>query len=345
MPDAVSTTDVEAYLSRLCQSYYVYTHLEPTNACNADCAVCPREAMDRKLVMMTWPTFVHIMDAVLPTPIPMLAIVGFGEPTLHRQVIDMIGYARSRRPDLVIKVTTNGSRINDRNIDSFFGAGLDLLEISVFGHSPETYEAQMAGLKFAHIKQLLNLLNERGYRYSLTTVQSDDAPAGIIRDFWSSLGAARLSIKGLHRRGGYLELGEPVTREQAIGSYRERNDVTADALPVDSCHKLYMFLHVNASGQILPCVQEINAKNILGRIVAGTSIESVTSTTRAHRPVFDICRGCELKQQDLMEYYSRFFAGSFSERIPVWQARLDSADTTRLDSADTMSRAITFESA
>lgn len=326
MSNQTTEAVAEDYLRRLCRRHYVYTHIEPTNACNADCAICPRDAMTRKLLMMTWPTFVQIMDTVLPTPIPMLAIVGFGEPTLHRQILEMISYARSARSDLAIKITTNGSRMSADNLDKYFEAGLDLVEISVFGYSPETYEAQMEGLKFRHVERLISALNERGCKYSLSTVRSDEVPAAVIQSFWTSVGASRLSIKGLHRRGGYLELDEPVTREQALGNYRQRSQVLEGGLPEDACHKLYMFLHVNAAGQILPCVQEINMENVLGRISRSSSLQSVMASTRSHRPTFNICAGCELKQQDLMDYYARFFATQFPERLPIWLSRLKEAE-------------------
>ncbi len=114
MNNVINMAEVEVYLRRLCRKYYVYTHVEPTNACNASCAVCPRSSMTRSLEMMSWNTFRQIMRTVLPTPIPMLALVGFGEPTLHPKIVEMINYARQERPNLVIKVTTNGSRINER---------------------------------------------------------------------------------------------------------------------------------------------------------------------------------------------------------------------------------------
>src|SRR6266542_1959861 len=102
------TTDLvesSAYVRALCEQSYVYVHLEPTNACNANCMVCPREEMTRSVGMMTWETFCRVMDVVLPTPIPMLALVGFGEPTLHRRLTAMVEYVRARRGEMVIKVT------------------------------------------------------------------------------------------------------------------------------------------------------------------------------------------------------------------------------------------------
>ncbi|GIH25042.1 hypothetical protein Aph01nite_33520 [Acrocarpospora phusangensis] len=285
--------------------------------------------MTRKLRMMSWETYMGIMDTILPTPIPMLSLVGFGEPTLHPRIVDMIDVARRSRPDLVIKITTNGSRMTEGSLDKYFDAGLDLLEISVFGYSPASYEALMGGLKFQSIQRLLSALNSSGYPFSLTTVQTDQTSADDIRAFWASLGAPHVAIKGMHRRGGYLELDRQIEQEQALGGYNRRPVAVRGSagLAVDSCHKLYMFLHVNANGQILPCVQEINLTNVLGTIPANSSIESVVALTRDQRPTFDICMGCELKQQDLMQYYATFFADRFPDRFPSWLARLAEAES------------------
>jgi MoaA/NifB/PqqE/SkfB family radical SAM enzyme len=322
-PAGIDLDAVRAYLTRLARTAYVYMHIEPTNACNLACAVCPRDEMHRALQLMSWPVFEAAMERVLPSPVPMLAFVGFGEPTLHKRLPDMIGYARARRPDMIIKVTTNGSRLDDSLIEALFDRGLDLLEISVMGTSPAAYEQAM-GLGFDALVELIGRLNAQRRDYALATFPMGDATPEEARRFWTGLGARAVEVKGLHRRGGHARLGQ-VNPRQAIGGYRARMLAATDTLASDACHKLYLFLHVDAKGTIVPCVQDINSRHALGDVGAAGDFAELHRLTRSHRPDFAICRGCELQQQDLLEYYARFFHARFADRVPALVARLDRA--------------------
>ena len=327
IPHAPAPTGIDAtraYLERLVRVAYVYAHIEPTNACNLACIVCPRDRMDRPLKLMPWNVFEAAMARILPSPVPMLAFVGFGEPTLHKRLPDMIACARARRPEMIVKVTTNGSQLDDRRIEALYAAGLDLLEISVMGTSRAAYERAM-GLGFDALVSLLHRLNEQGRDYALATFPMNGGSVEDVRLFWTALGARDVEVKGLHRRGGHADLA--ADPGQAIGGYRARG--APASLAADACHKLYLFLHVDALGRIVPCVQDINSRHALGHIGASETLADIHRTTRRHRPDFAICQGCELKQQDLLEYYVRFFHRRYAERLPALIARLDESIPAR----------------
>ncbi len=312
------------YIVDLLRDSYVYVHLEPTNACNADCDLCPRDAMHRRLQMMSPETFQKSLELLTASPVPMLAIVGFGEPTLHRSLPAMIQQARQERPDLAIKLTSNGSRLTKDRLDTLYDHGLDLLEISVFGDSPDAYEAEMAGMQFSHVRQLIANLNDGGHSYTLTTVRSGECTAPDLRDFWRGVGARAVTVKGAHSRGRYLRIRRPLSRDRSLGEYEPRELDALDGSPSSGCHKLHMFLHVNSLGNVVPCVQEINNKNVLASVDNLSRIDEALKVTRMRSPEFDICEGCELIKQDLVDAYARFFAGHFSERIGPWRQRLAS---------------------
>ncbi len=306
---------VRAWIEELCRSSFLYVHLEPTNACNTRCVMCPREAMTRPKTMMTWAVLERVVDVLLPLRVPMVSIVGFGEPTLHPELAAMVGYVRRRRSDVIVKLTTNGSRLTAAVIDSLYMAGLDLLEISVVGHDATAYSAAMGGLGFQSVLRAVDYLNQAGHRYLLATFPTGDARPETLRAFWAGRGAVNVEVKGFHRRGGYLQTTEALWGD-AIGDYRQRRLTTApDGIPVDACHKLYMFLHVNAHGNLVPCVQEINDKNVLGNVFELAEFGRVVSLLRAHRPLFDICQGCDLKAQDQVDYYARFLRKYFPEEV------------------------------
>ena len=304
---------VRSYISDLCQDGFLYVHLEPTNACNTTCVMCPRDAMTRKPKLMGWETFERTMALLLPTDLPMVSLVGFGEPTLHRRLGEMIAYIREQRPDMMIKLTTNGSRLDGQYLDEIYGAGLDLLEISVVGTNPDAYREAMGGLELAPVLEALDHLNTRGYLYTLTTFVNDGYGPAELRALWSERGARNVEVKGFHTRGGYLEPEDRLS-DDAMGEYQHRPD--RDGSPkTEDCHKLYLFLHVNADGNFIPCVQEINNRNVLANVHEVSGYSDIKRRLAAATPVFDICNGCEMKDQDLVDYYARFFLKYFPERI------------------------------
>ena len=309
-----------------CSDGFLYLHLEPTNACNTTCEMCPRDQMTRRPNMMHWGVFESIMNIVLPSPLPMLSFVGFGEPTLHRRLPDMIAHARARRPDILMKLTTNGSVLDSSRMELLYERGLDFAEVSVVGTSPADYE-RSTGLAFDRIAELVVGLTRARRQFALTTVESERASVVNLREFWQSVGAQNVHVKQLHRRGGYAQLR---TRRELHGEYLVRSPDARDG-SVGECHKLSMFLHVNASGKFIPCVQEINDKNIQFDISEVQSYAEVCERIKALRPVFDICAGCELKAQDGVAYYARFLARYFPDTagrlVEGWRAKLANRQT------------------
>lgn len=313
-------SEARAYIEELLQHCHLYAHIEPTNACNTACTVCPRDAMTRSKVLMPWETFVRFADQALITPLPMVSFVGFGEPTLHRRLPDMLRYLRNRNDKIILKLTTNGALLSRASVVTLFSSGLDFLEVSVIGNSPESYERMMPGLSFRRMTDLIRTLNELCVKYALTSFGYPGVPAASVRSFWQEQGASSVHLKGLHRRGGYLETqGTELT---ADADYSYRADLSRSTA-ID-CHKLFMFLHLNASGNVVPCVQEINDKNVLANVHLSNDYASLFKLTRQAAPTFDICMGCELKNQDLVAYYSMFFAEHFPDRLPRLRAQLSS---------------------
>jgi MoaA/NifB/PqqE/SkfB family radical SAM enzyme len=314
--------EVRSYIEQLCRDCHFYVHLEPTNACNTSCVMCPRGQMTRIPRLMDWGVFKAAMELLLPTEIPMISLVGFGEPTLHKRLVEMIAYIRRRRPEMILKLTTNGSRLSAQYIDELYSAGLDLIEVSVVGTDPESYQAAMGGLSLGPVLQAFKHLNNRGYTWLLTTFVTGDQTPETIRDFWHQRGVKNIEVKGFHTRGGYLSGVTGRLSADGLGSYVRREPPVKDlASTADACHKLYMFLHLNSDGNFIPCVQEINNHNVICRLDQVKSYQDIRHILRSARPTFDICTNCELKNQELVDYYTRFLIRYFPERTRTLMAR------------------------
>jgi MoaA/NifB/PqqE/SkfB family radical SAM enzyme len=266
--------------------------------------------------MMSQHTFRSILRVLEASDLPMVSIVGFGEPLLHRRLTQMLGLLREVRPDLFLKVTSNGALLMPSLIDQLFASGLDLLEVSIVGISSAEYAAAMGGLSFAEVLAVVDRLRSDGRPFVIATLETPTSSADDIRRFWAARGVEHVEVKALHRRGGYLP-SRAVPVRLSRGDYRSRptlerpvdgrdGDEVFKSESTEACHKILMFLHVNADGDFIPCVQEINSKNVLFNIDEVDDYPSILRRTFGITPTFDICSGCELQGQDLVDYYVRF---------------------------------------
>lgn len=112
--------------------------IEPVGVCNFRCLMCPTGlgSVTRPQGLMTNRTWQRILGecAQHGTAIRM---IGWGEPTLHPSLIDMVWDADAA--GLLTHVNTNGSKLTRKYIEDLFDAGLSSLKFSFQGVDRESY--------------------------------------------------------------------------------------------------------------------------------------------------------------------------------------------------------------
>ena len=106
-------------------------HVEPTNACNFNCWMCPREVMTRPVGFMDLDQFKSMTDQLAKLDfIRHYHFGGFGEPTMHPQFLTMARYAAENK-DFIVSVTTNASRFSENGfVDELLETGIDKIILS-----------------------------------------------------------------------------------------------------------------------------------------------------------------------------------------------------------------------
>ena len=133
---------------------------EPTDNCNANCIMCPRDLHDRPHGVMDEKAYERSIDEVAKLGAEQVVLTGFGEPMLDRHLEKKIKYAKSH--GLRTYIITNGSALTPKRAASLLMAGLDEMRVSFYGMSGGTYNAVMRGLDFDRtIKNLMNFLTVR----------------------------------------------------------------------------------------------------------------------------------------------------------------------------------------
>ncbi|HMK59985.1 MAG TPA: radical SAM protein [Dissulfurispiraceae bacterium] len=113
-------------------------HMELTNICNFSCEFCPDSKMKRRRGMMSAETARAILDDAGRNNIARTVLFHvMGEPTLHPNLVDIVGYAGSR--GIGTCLTTNGSRLNLDLLNELSKVGLDRIIISLQTPDDKTF--------------------------------------------------------------------------------------------------------------------------------------------------------------------------------------------------------------
>lgn len=145
--------------------------ISPTDYCNINCNFCayhgPVGNPDEYDKVMTYDMFQEIIDqlAAFPHKISRLTFSGFGEPTMHPLLPEMMAYANQKQVARQIMLVTNGLLFSPEYNQRLIDAGVDYIRISVpaidnekaleiTGHTIDVAEAYRANIRhlFEHKK-------------------------------------------------------------------------------------------------------------------------------------------------------------------------------------------------
>jgi radical SAM protein with 4Fe4S-binding SPASM domain len=138
--------DHYAYDNKNVLPFPPYLIIEPTNVCNLQCPFCPRDLTEksRGLGFMDMSIFKRIIDEAVANGAYGISLYMLGEPLLHKNIVDMINYAKQAgmpAVNLSTAATTN-------NLDKLLETELDDLILSIDGASKEMYERMRVGGTF-----------------------------------------------------------------------------------------------------------------------------------------------------------------------------------------------------
>ena len=118
--------------------------ISPTDFCNLKCNFCAYHGEAGKHVTekkeMSLDFYKKIIDqlAEFPNKVCRLTFSGFGEPTVHKDLPEMIAYAKEKDVADQIMLVTNGLLLNPEYNIKLINAGLDYIRISVPAIDNET---------------------------------------------------------------------------------------------------------------------------------------------------------------------------------------------------------------
>lgn len=174
------------------RDFPMHLDIEITNHCNLRCTFCDRQPFVKKdkTGNMELSLFKKIIDEGSDHKLWGVKLSYRGEPLLHKDVIEMISYAKSKGV-MDMYFNTNGMLLREETSKKIIDAGLDRISISVEGTDPDLYESMRINAKFdtvlKNVTTLKKLRKKMKVSHPKIRVQSVNYPGFDVeeyRKFW-----------------------------------------------------------------------------------------------------------------------------------------------------------------
>jgi MoaA/NifB/PqqE/SkfB family radical SAM enzyme len=114
-------------------------HIEPTDVCNANCIMCSYGSMTRTKGMMKRETFEKTIREYRELNVGKIYLNFFGEPLLHRDIIEFSRFA-VEESGAHVTFDTNGLLLDGESAENLLKLGMDIT-ISLHGLTKQHYKA------------------------------------------------------------------------------------------------------------------------------------------------------------------------------------------------------------
>lgn len=173
-----------------------WVNLEATNQCNLDCLFCSRQLAVGRKGFLEANLLERIIAEVRNHPGAAIRLTGWGEPLLHPQFTNFV--KRIKAAGIPLKVYTNGSLLTEDMMKALVDAGLDDLQFSMQGLTPEQYEFNRRKASFRTFREKVELAakvraqrnSSRPFLSLLTSVLASELHAAspkLFIEHWSPL--------------------------------------------------------------------------------------------------------------------------------------------------------------
>ena len=297
---------------------------ELTHRCPLSCPYCsnPLELarMDQELDTQTWK---RAFQQAADLGVLQLHLSG-GEPAVRRDLPDLVSAARDA--GLYTNLITSGIGLNEKRLAELDDAGLDHVQLSLQGTTPEIAD-EIGGYKggFKRKMQVAEWIGKIGFPLTLNAVLHRRNLHQIERalEIALEIGARRIEVATVQFHGWALKNRDALmpTREQAQEAIRIVNKarrelkgkLVIDFVPADYHEQLpkrcmggwgTTGLNITPDGQVLPCHAAQTIPHLVFDNVRDTSLSEIWyngSAFNAYRGTDwmpDTCMSCDRKEID-----------------------------------------------
>jgi len=225
----------------------LFLDIEATNICNLRCPHCGSKA-NRSKGFIGLSLYKRIIDEGSENSLYGCKFhVGLkGEPLLHRQLPQMITYAK-KKGLIDVYLNTNATLLTTEKVKELLDSGLDRISFSVDGYSKDYYESKRGGAVFEEVfnKILLFYYWRNVYNYKtkirIQTIAFPDLNLEVYKRFWSS-----------H------------ADEVCFLDYRDITNRNNDLISSWKCPQLWQRMAIQYDGSVLLCNHDEREYGLIG---------------------------------------------------------------------------------
>ena len=284
--------------------------IEPTTACNLSCPECPSG-----LKLFTRPTgtiridsFKQHIDKIHKDSL-YLNFYFQGEPFLHKNFLDMVSYASSKR--MYTATSSNAHFFDDETAKKTILSGLDRLIVSIDGTTQEIYEQYRIGGDLSLVlKGVANLVlwkkklrsNTPMIVFQYLVVKPNEHQVKEAKELANQLGVDDIWFKTAQI---YDHQNDPNSLVPTIDKYsRYKKSPSGESIlkgrMKSHCWKMWHSNVITWDGQVVPCCFDKDASHVMGSLSNSSMTEiwknikynSFRQDLMKSRKNIDICSNC-----------------------------------------------------
>lgn len=248
--------------------------------------------------------------------IKMLRFAGIGEPLLHKNITEMIKYAKECNVAKSVDIVTNGVLLNQELSLKLIDAGLDKLRISIQGISKEQYkELSNVDLDFSNFKREIeffykNRKETKVYIKIIDCALTDKTQERVFFEMFEEM-CDFIAIEHLTPTVAGIDYGK-IARGKNPDVTQSGNALSN----VSICPQPFYMMQINPDGKVVPCCS-MSYPTVIGDALKESVVEiwNGTAFNRFRRSLLDgvhnagdICSNCVLYryglfQEDILDQY------------------------------------------
>lgn len=238
----------------------------PIHACNFKCKFCvcsldnDKQGFDFDTNVMSMNLFRKCIDEIkgFPKKIKMLRFVGVGEPLLHKDIVQMVKYAKGAEISEKMEIITNGSLLTKEISDGLIESGLSQIRISIEALDEDIYE-EITGVKVDFSKLINNIrylyenkkdmhINVKIINYAIKSAEDEQRFYEIFENICDTM-----AIECLVEASSKVDYS---TMKDKIGNKTLRGHAL-DSISI--CPQPYYLMQICPDGKVFPCCSLENA--------------------------------------------------------------------------------------
>lgn len=238
--------------------YPPYILIEPVSTCNLRCPFCFQTdiSFTKKPYMgvMDMNLFKKIVDEADDLGVGAITLASRGEPTLHKNFVDMLNYLGEKKNIFEIKINTNATFLSEKIANSIFKNKVTQVVISADHYQKQEYERLRKNSNFEkileNVDRLFKIRKSYEENYTEIRVSGIDADKNLNREkfknFWI-------------KRSDHVTSSYPFERWNTY-----ENQVHKDIN--DPCENLWDRMYIWFDGKVNPCDADYKSNLSFGNI-------------------------------------------------------------------------------